>query len=80
MNSKLTGEGDEDDDEEVVQKKSIDIFYLKRVTFELRHENKSCSACPKDYFSCFGSMPGEPLRMCDADSFLLRFWLNYSAV
>ena len=27
-----------------------------------------------------GSMPGPSLRMCDADSFLCRFWLNYSAL
>ena len=27
-----------------------------------------------------GSMPGLSLRMHDADSFLRRFWLNYSAL
>ena len=43
MNSKLTGEGDEDDDEDDVQKKL-------QVSFEHRDENKSCSAWLKDHF------------------------------
>ena len=44
MNSKVTGEGE--DDEEV--KKNHCHFYIETATFEPRHENKSCSACRKD--------------------------------
>ena len=36
MNSKLTGGGDEDEED------------VQTATFEHRHENKSCSACRKD--------------------------------
>ena len=45
MNSKVTGEGDADDDNEGV-KKIIAIFtsYNHSVTFEHRHENKNSSA------------------------------------
>ena len=39
-------------DVEVGVKKTLQ-FSAKTVTFELRHENKRCSACPKDNFSCF---------------------------
>ena len=42
MNSKLTGEGDDEDDE--VQKNHYNSrLYI--ATFEHRDENKSCSAC-----------------------------------
>ena len=41
MIGQLTGEG------EVVKKKHCH-FHLETVTFEHRHENKTCSACPKD--------------------------------
>ena len=34
------------------QKKIIDIFNFKQRLLS-RHENKSCSACPKDNFECF---------------------------
>ena len=47
MTSKLTGEGDEADEVEVIPKKHCN-FRLEAVTFEPRHENKSCSACPND--------------------------------
>ena len=50
MNSKLTGEGD--DAAAVVQKTSLP-FLPKTVTFEHRHENKSCSACPEDQLKLF---------------------------
>ena len=43
MNSKVTGEGDEG-----AVKKNHWHFHLETATFENRHENKSCSACPKD--------------------------------
>ena len=39
MTSKVTGEGDVDDPKQSLQ------FSAKKVTFEHRHENKSCSAC-----------------------------------
>ena len=42
MNSKLTGEGDDD---AVVVKKNHCNFRLQTVTFEHRHEDKTCSAC-----------------------------------
>ena len=45
MIDKLTGEGD--DEEEAVKKKHCN-FHIETATFEHRHENKSCSACPKD--------------------------------
>ena len=51
MNSKLTGEGD-DAAAAVVQKTSLQ-FLPKTVTFEHRHENKSCSACPEDQLKQF---------------------------
>ena len=38
----LTGEGEDE-----VKKKHCH-FHLETVTFEHRHENKSCWACPKD--------------------------------
>ena len=40
MNSKLTGEGDDEDED--VKKKHIAIF---AINFEHRDENQSCSAC-----------------------------------
>ena len=42
-------------------------------TFYLRH---NLTFCVKEH----GSMPGPSLRMRDANSFLHRFWLNYSAL
>ena len=48
MNSRVTGEGDV----AVVQKTSLQ-FLPKIVTFEHRHENKSCSACPEDQLKLF---------------------------
>ena len=50
MNSKVTGEGGAEDDE--VKKKHCN-FRLLTVTFEPRHENKSCSAFPEDNLSHF---------------------------
>ena len=44
MTSKLTGEG-----VDVVKKKHCN-FPLQTVSFEPRHENKNCSACPEDHF------------------------------
>ena len=43
MNSKLTGEGAAADD---VNKKPLQFLAII-VTFEPRHENKSCSECPE---------------------------------
>ena len=48
MTPKLTGEGAE----AVVKKKHCN-FRLETVTFEPRHENKSCSACPEDQVKPF---------------------------
>ena len=44
MNSKVTGEGGE---EEEVKKKNCN-FRLLTAIFEHRDENKTCSACPED--------------------------------
>ena len=51
MTSKLTGEGDEEEDEDV--KKKHCNFRLLTANFEHRHENKSCSACPEDQLEPF---------------------------
>ena len=50
MNSKVTGSGDAV--AAVVQKTSLQ-FLPKTVTFEHRHENKSCAACPEDQLNPF---------------------------
>ena len=50
MIGKLTGEGVVV--EEDVKKKHCN-FRLQTVTFEPRHENKSCSACPEDQLELF---------------------------
>ena len=42
----MSGGADADDDD---VKKALQ-FSAKSVTFDHRHENKSCSACPKDHF------------------------------
>ena len=47
MTSKVTGEGAADDDDDDVKKKPLQ-FSAIIVTFEPRHENKSCSACLED--------------------------------
>ena len=47
MNSSVTGEGDEE-----VPKKALQ-FSAITVTFEHKHENKSCSACPEDQLKPF---------------------------
>ena len=49
MTSKLTGEGDDADDD--VQKKSLPFSSI--MTLEPRHENKNCSACLKDQLKPF---------------------------
>ena len=35
---------------------------------------------PNRFPKGYGSMPGTSLRMRNSDSFLHRFWLNYSAL
>ena len=50
MNSNVTGYGDEEEDD--VQKKHCN-FRLFTATFEPRHENKNCSACPEDQLELF---------------------------
>ena len=50
MTCKVTGEGDAEDED--VPKKHCN-FRLYTVTFEPRHENKSCSACPEDQLELF---------------------------
>ena len=50
MNSNVTGAGGQDDD---VKKKNHCHFHLQTATFEHRHENKSCSACPEDQLEPF---------------------------
>ena len=50
MIGKLTGEGEEEG--AGVQKKPL-TFSTLNSGFEHRHENKSCSACPKDQHSAF---------------------------
>ena len=47
MNSKLTGEGDEED-EESVQKKALQFSAINSI--EHRDENKTCSACRNDQY------------------------------
>ena len=47
MNSNVTGEGDEG-----VQKNHCN-FRLYTATFDPRHENKNCSACPEDQLELF---------------------------
>ena len=49
MNGNVTGEGAA---KSVVKKKPIDIFN-STATFEPRHENESCSACPEDQLKPF---------------------------
>ena len=49
MTPKLTGEGAK---EEAVKKTTLQ-FLQQRVTFEPRHENKTCSACPEDQLKPF---------------------------
>ena len=49
MNSKVTGEGAAADYGDDVKKKHCN-FCLKTTTFELRHEDKTCSACPEEHF------------------------------
>ena len=49
MNSKVTGEGAAADD---VKKKALQFLAII-VTFEPRHENKSCSECPEDQLKPF---------------------------
>ena len=51
MTSKLTGEGDAAEAAEVPKKHCN--FRQETVTFEPRHENKSCSACPEDQLELF---------------------------
>ena len=48
MTPKLTGEGAA---AEGVKKKPLQ--FQATVTFEPRHENKSCSACPEDQLELF---------------------------
>ena len=48
MNSNVNGSGDVG----VVPKTTLQ-FLPKIVTFEHRHENKSCSACPEDQLKPF---------------------------
>ena len=48
MNSKLTGKGAAAAAEDQFAGCKFASFEI--VTFEHRHENKSCSACPKDQF------------------------------
>ena len=50
MNSSVSGSGDEEEDD---VKKNHCNFRLYTVTFEPRHENKSCSACPGDQLELF---------------------------
>ena len=49
MNSKVTGEGGAGAE---VKKKALQ-FSAIIVTFEPRHENKSCSECPEDQLKPF---------------------------
>ena len=48
MNSNVNGSGDDAD-----VKKNHCNFRPETVTFEPRHENKSCSACPEDQLKPF---------------------------
>ena len=53
MNSNVTGQGAAtDDDGDDVKKKALQ-FSAIIVTFEPRHENKSCSECPEDQLKPF---------------------------
>ena len=55
MNSKLTGKGAAKSfvkKKALMSKKSIDIFN-STATFEPRHENENCSACPEDQLEPF---------------------------
>ena len=53
MNSKVTGSGAAaDDDDDDVKKKPLQ-FSAIIVTFEPRHENKSCSECPEGQLKPF---------------------------
>ena len=52
MNSKVTGEGAAAEDDDEVKKKPLQ-FSAIIVTFEPRHENKSCSECPEDQLKPF---------------------------
>ena len=45
-------QGADADDDDDVKKKTLQ-FSAKSVTFEHRHENKSCSACPEDQLEPF---------------------------
>ena len=48
-------------DEEAEVKKNHCNFQLYTVTFEPRHENKSCSACPEDQLKPFQFLAGNQL-------------------
>ena len=52
MNSNVSGSGAAADDDDEVKKNHCN-FRLQIVTFEPRHENKSCSACPEDQLKPF---------------------------
>ena len=51
MNSNVNGKGAAAV-QNFCQKKSIDVK-KKALSFEPRHENKSCSACPEDQLELF---------------------------